>query len=104
MVLEAILTGKQPHEKLQRLYVSGNLMSNIFRKTAVLPKKTGIVTQASQQSFVLANSGGRSGKKVLYTNLQNILKRGFSAVNFVNKILLSVTLVNNSLKKKKPAV
>ena len=77
MVLEAILTGKQPHEKLQRLYVSGNLMSNIFRKTAVLPKKTGIVTQASQQSFVLANSGGRSGKKGLIHKSAEYFKTRF---------------------------
>ena len=39
--LEAILTGRQPHEKLQCLY--GNLMLNNFRKTAVLKKKLGIV-------------------------------------------------------------
>ena len=35
-VLEAILTGRQPREKLQCLYE--NLMSNNFRKTAVLKK------------------------------------------------------------------
>ena len=35
-VLEAILTSQQPHEKLLRLY--DNLMSNNFRKTAVLKK------------------------------------------------------------------
>ena len=37
-VLEAILTSQQPHEKLLRLY--DNLMSNNFRKTAVLKKKS----------------------------------------------------------------
>ena len=36
MVLEAILTSQQPHEKLLRLY--DNLMSNNFCKTAVLKK------------------------------------------------------------------
>ena len=35
-VLEAILTSKQPREKLQCLYE--NLISNNFRKTAVLKK------------------------------------------------------------------
>ena len=37
-VLEAILTSIQPREKLQCL--NENLMSNNFRKTAVLKKKT----------------------------------------------------------------
>ena len=36
MVLEAILTSRQPRENLQSLYE--NLMSNNFRKTAVLEK------------------------------------------------------------------
>ena len=36
MVLEAILTSRQPCEKLQCLYE--NLVSNNFRKTAVLKK------------------------------------------------------------------
>ena len=36
-VLEAILTGSQPREKLKCLYE--NLISNNFRKTAVLKKK-----------------------------------------------------------------
>ena len=36
-VLEAILTSRQPREKL--LYLYENLMSNNFRKTAVLKKK-----------------------------------------------------------------
>ena len=36
-VLEAILTSRQPREKLLCLYE--NLMSNNFRKTAVLKKK-----------------------------------------------------------------
>ena len=103
MVLEAILTGKQPHEKLQCLYVSGNLMSNIFRKTAVLPKKPGIVNSSFTTKFCTSKLWGpQRKKKVLYTNLQKILRRGFSAVNFVNKILSCVTLVYNSLKK--PAV
>ena len=35
-VLEAILTSRQPREKLQCLYE--NLMSNNFRKTAVLKR------------------------------------------------------------------
>ena len=42
-VLEAILTSKQPREKLQCLYE--NLISNNFRKTAVLKKMD--VTQRS---------------------------------------------------------
>ena len=37
MVLEAILTRRQPHEKLQCLYE--NLMFNNFCKTAFLKKK-----------------------------------------------------------------
>ena len=37
MVLEPILTSRQPREKLERLYE--NLMSNNFRETAVLKKK-----------------------------------------------------------------
>ena len=36
MVLEAILTSRQPRENLQSLYE--NFMSNNFRKTAVLEK------------------------------------------------------------------
>ena len=36
-VLEAILTSRKPREKL--LYLYENLMSNNFRKTAVLKKK-----------------------------------------------------------------
>ena len=36
-VLEAILTSRKPREKLRYLYE--NLMSNNFRKTAVLKKK-----------------------------------------------------------------
>ena len=36
MVLEAILTSRQPRENLQSLYE--NLMSNNFRKTSVLEK------------------------------------------------------------------
>ena len=36
-VFDAILTSRQTCEKLQRLYE--NLMSNNFRKTAVLKKK-----------------------------------------------------------------
>ena len=59
MVLEAILTGKQPHEKLQCLYVSGNLMSNNFRKTAVLPKKkTGIVNSTFTTKFCISKLWG----------------------------------------------
>jgi len=48
MVLEAILTRRQPREKLQ--YLSENLMSNNFCKTAILKKiyelqaKTSLIT------------------------------------------------------------
>ena len=45
MVLEPILTSRQPREKLQRLYE--NLMSNNFRETAVLKKKNELYTKAS---------------------------------------------------------
>ena len=46
MVLEPILTSRQPREKLQRLYE--NLMSNNFRETAVLKKKKNeLYTKAS---------------------------------------------------------
>ena len=70
MVLEAILTGKQPHEKLYvKLYVSGNLMSNIFRKTAVLPKKTGIVNSSFTTKFCTSKLWGPQRKKRSYTQI-----------------------------------
>ena len=104
MVLEAILTGRQPHEKSQCLYICvGESLSNNFRKTAVLPKKNrNCKLKLHNKVLYQQTLGAAAEKKVLYTNLQKILIRGFSAVNFVNKILSWVTLVYNSLKK--PAV
>ena len=61
-VLEAILTRRpQPREKLQCLYE--NLMSNNFRKTAVL-KKYELWTKASQKRILLTNFGCRNCAKI----------------------------------------
>ena len=57
-VLDVILTSRQPREKLQCLY-NENLMSNDFRKTAVL-KKYELLTKATQQRILLTNFGGRN--------------------------------------------
>ena len=117
MVLEAILTDRQPNEKLQCLYGSsgsGNLMSNNFRKTAVLPKKSGIVNPSFTAKYctnkfwgphLYLNFSGRllkifsreilvgSGRKSLLHKCKENFKRGFGEVNYVNKILLCVALV-----------
>ena len=53
-VFDAILTGRQTHEKLQCLY--GNPTSNNFCKTAVLEKYE-LYTKATQQRILPANFG-----------------------------------------------
>ena len=55
MALEDILTGRQPHEKIQCLYE--NLTSNNFCKTAVL-KKIINKTKATHKWIVLTKSEG----------------------------------------------
>ena len=85
------------------IYVSGNLCRIIFLKRLFCQKKPGIVNSSFTTKFCTSKLWGPQPKKqVLYTNLQKILRRGFSAVHFVNKILSCVTLVYNSLRK--PAV
>ena len=54
-VFDAILTSRQPREKVQCLYE--NLMSKNFRKTAVLKKNK---AKATQQRIVLTYFGGRT--------------------------------------------
>ena len=54
MVLETILTSRQPREKLQCLYEK--LMSNNFRKRAVLKKNMNCkLIKATQQRILLMN-------------------------------------------------
>ena len=54
-VFDAILTSRQTCEKLQCLYE--NLMSNNFRKTAVL-KKISLNCKVTEQRILLKNFGG----------------------------------------------
>ena len=57
-LLKAILMSRRAREKLQCLYK--NLMSNNFRKTAVLKKKNDLKTKATQQRIILTNFRGRT--------------------------------------------
>ena len=56
MVLETTLTRGQLQEKLQCLH--DNLMSNNFRKMAILKKKNELKIRATQQRILPTNSGG----------------------------------------------
>ena len=55
-VFDAVLTSRQTREKLQCLYE--NLMSNNFRKTAVLSKKKKLSTKASLLRMLLKKIEG----------------------------------------------
>ena len=60
-VFDAILTSRQTCEKLQCLYE--NLMSNIFRKTAVL-NKISIVNESDKAKNCPKKFGGRTRARI----------------------------------------
>ena len=64
-VLKAILTSRQPREKLQCLYEE-NVMSNNLSKTAVLKKKLNCKLKL-QQRILLTNFGVVNVLKFLHT-------------------------------------